>query len=189
MSQAQEVCKQTDPLAYYGDSISEYLGQGTLMFKDNTTVDCEFIALQLSKGTILLKCDFPFSEPFCREVPIINFRGITAEGREVSASKGFTKVSLSDHSVVFLIEEMYVRIPNSRHINRIQFGITNFEFLGTDVEVTQSGWSNTTNLNISGERLSINKKDPYEIAMGRLFASKGVEVTCEIIADISEEND
>jgi hypothetical protein len=95
-----------------------------------------------------------------------------------------------------LWRDMSVQMVEGDNASRIYFGITNFEFSGTERETVSEGAHvyrrnfSILPLNIEGAaNLSIKKLRDYDKITTRLTTLKGTDVTCEIEATLSDDND
>jgi hypothetical protein len=184
-------------LKEYGNCLSVYRGKGVLTLEDGKKLDCLFEAGQLNNGRVLLLCDFLPAFPTCLSISAAKFEGTTSEGFRIWANKGFT---LSDITVDsspgvwarFRLYEISVQIAEDEHTQRLHFGITNFEFLGTE-EIRQPGNSICRtlplNLQIKGvsTKISITPLNQYDKIMQRTRALKSIDVTCEAIAEMPSD--
>jgi hypothetical protein len=181
----------------YGRCLSVYNGKGVLTLEDGKKYDCQFEAGQLNNGYVLLLCDFLPPFPACLRIRAANFEGTTSEGFRICANKGFTLPDITVDSSTgvwarFRLHEMSVQIAEDELTQRLHFGITNFEFLGTE-EIRQPGNSICRtlplNLQIKGvsTKISITPLNQYDKIMQRTRTLKSIDVTCEAIAEMPSD--
>jgi len=182
----------------YGKYLSIYQGKGVLTLEDGKKYDCQFEAGQLSNGYILLLCDFLPPFPTCLRIPAAKFEGTTSEGLRISSEKSINEVNYlpatsKGHSPgvwgAFHLNEMLVQTSVCNQPHYLHFGITNFEFLGTE-RICQSDnyFCHFLPLNLQSRggstKLSIKPLDQYDKIMQRVQTLKGIDVSCEVIVEI-----
>jgi hypothetical protein len=184
-------------LREYGNCLSIYHGKGVLTLDDGKKYTCQFEAGQLNNGHVLLLCNFLSPLPTCLRIPAAKFEGTTSEGFRICANKGFTRPDITIDSspgvwAGFRLHEISVQIVEDEHTQRLHFGITNFEFLGTE-EIRQPGNSICRALplylQIKGvsTKISIAPLNQYDKIMQRTRALKSIDVTCEAIAEMPSD--
>jgi hypothetical protein len=185
-------------LTDYGKCLSVYHGKGVLTLEDGRKYDCQFEAGQLKNGYVLLLCDFLLPFPACSRIPAAKFEGMTSEGFGICSNKGINEVNYlpgipngrsSGTWAAFHLDEMLVQIIEYGQTQRLHFGVTNFEFLGTE-RLCQSDnyYCHFLPLNFENVRgltnLSIKPLKLYDKIVQRIKTLKGIDVSCEVIAEI-----
>ncbi len=196
---ARENSLGQDLLPYYGTNIAEYRGKGVLTLKGGKTVNCKFEAGQLATGNVLLLCDFiPPIDPRL-SISADTFEGTTTEDFQISGEVTNEVRYLPDlprdqvgEWRAFRLHDMSVQmLYNSDGATKARFGITNFEFTGTQGFRTVNRFylmlplilkyqDNVTNL-------SIVPREDYDRIIQPIKVLKGIDVTCEALADIPKE--
>ena len=189
-------------LTHYGTCIVQYHGHGELTLRGGKKLGCKFEVGQLNDGETIMLCDFSPSVQFLQDLSESSFEGTTLEGYKVTANKARPMNYLPEIPAgcsgsweSILWHDISVQILLGDKANRINFGITNFEFSGTEGCTISDGkklrLSNFCILpiNIEGAtNLSIRKLKDYDKIMRRLSTLKNIDVTCEIEATLSEDN-
>jgi hypothetical protein len=182
-------------LSYYGAPIAEYHGSGVLTLTDGTRVDCEFEAGQLTTGSVLLFCISSRIRGTNSEA--IKFEGTTSENFEVTAQKHivFSEAHYSSSAptqVIFLLRQLFVSTAKNNDARTARFGLTNFEFSGTE-PVTKSDGSAihqylalplSLQHNNVITNLCIHPINGYQEVIQRVRTLRSIDVTCEVVADI-----
>ena len=127
-------------LAEYGECIGMYCGHGALTLQDGKKFDCQFEVGQLTNGQVLLLCDLLPPFPSNLSISPIKFEGATSEGFRLYANNGMFETRYlpnipNDRSsgfwAAFHINEVFVHMAEAKDVSRLHFGITNFDFIGT----------------------------------------------------------
>jgi hypothetical protein len=182
----------------YGNCLSVYHGKGVLTLEDGKKYDCQFEAGQLNNGYVLLLCDFVPPFPTCLRILATKFEGTTSEGFGICSNKNINEVNYlppvsKDRSsgtwAAFHLDEMLVQMADCGQTRRLHFGVTNFEFLGTErTHRSDNSLFHTLPLDLRSEskwtKLSIRPVDLYDKIIKRIKTLKSIDVSCEVIADI-----
>jgi hypothetical protein len=126
------------------------------------------------------------------------FEGTTFEGFRISADKLINEVSyLPDIPIdrssgfwsSFHLQEMSVQMIEDAHPQRFHFGVTNFEFVGTEwTRRSDNSSFLTLPLDLRTEdrstKLSIRPVVLYDKIIKRIKTLKSIDVSCEVITDI-----
>ena len=190
-------------LKHYGDSIAVYVGRGALTLKDGRKLNCKFEAGQLSDGEVLLLCNIiPPDLSLCfTTFAAISFEGLTSEGHRIACANRIMEINYLPEPpgdgqpavfAAFRLDEMTVQMTDS-HIQAksARFGVTNFQFTGTDAQ--QSGSFHYLILPLtlkdtnSQTELSIRPLKHDTKILRRIKTQKGTDVTCEAVSDILED--
>jgi hypothetical protein len=185
-------------LTDYGKCLSVYHGKGVLTLEDGKKYDCQFEAGQLNNGYVLLLCDFLPPFPTCVRIPAAKFEGTTSEGFGICSNKGINEVNYlpgipngrsSGTWAAFHLNEMLVQIIEYGQTQRLHFGVTNFEFLGTErTRRSDNSSFHTLPLDLRSEgrstKVSIRPVDLYDRIMKRIETLKSIDVSCEVIVEI-----
>ena len=185
----------------YGNYLSEYHGKGVITLEDGKKCECLFEAGQLTNGQVLLLCDFLPPLPIYLSISANKFEGTTSEGFRIWATGAFSEVSYLpdipiDRSLgvwaAFHIQQMTVQITEEERSHFLHFGITNFEFIGTEpTRAPDNSFYLTLPLDLQSDsrstRLLIKPLDLNGKIMRRLRTLKSVDVSCEAIAEISAD--
>jgi hypothetical protein len=190
-------------LTDYGKCLSVYNGKGVLTLEDGKQYDCQFEAGQLTNGQVLLLCDFLPPLPTHLSISATKFEGTTSEGFRICAIEAFSEVSyLPDIPIdrssgvwaAFHIHQITVQIAEDERGQFLHFGITNFDFIGTELTRRSDNlFYRTLPLDLKSDsqatRLLIKPLDQYEKIMKRVQTLKSIDVSCEVIAEIPADGD
>jgi len=182
----------------YGDCLCHYHGKGVITLEDGKKFDCLFEAGQLTSGQVLLLCDFLPPLPTYLGISATKFEGTTFDGFRILATEAFSETSYLpdiplDRSsgvwAAFHIHEIIVQIAEDRRSQSVHFGITNFEFLGTErIQQSDNYFCHFLPLNLQSKggssKLSIKPLDQYDKIMQRVRTLKGIAVSCELLVEI-----
>jgi hypothetical protein len=176
-----------------------YRGKGQLLhgnFSD-TPVTCSFKAVQFQNGNIRLDCSLRFLD-IVRSLrvsgPLVNitFRGITKDGKvlliegamfnsnwSINIRNGRVKPTV----ITYLLQnETGCQVGETQWDGEanVRFGLTNFHFIGTEVETvgTQSRLG-LLPLEISGRTFMIRQFDDYEKRIDKIEQEERTAITCE----------
>ncbi len=184
-----------EPIAYYYD------GRGVLTLKDGREVSCKFEAGQLREGDVLLLCNFLPPDLFLATISAIKFEGTTSKGYRISCDNRIMEINYlpdlpsdgrTGSFAAFRLGEMNVQMTDS-HIQAksAKFGVTNFQFTGTDAQ--QSGSVRYLLLPLTLKdannqtELSIRPLKQDTKILRRIKTLKGTDATCEVVNDILED--
>jgi len=187
----------------YGNCLCEYHGKGVITLEDGKKFDCLFETGQLTNGQILLLCDFLPPLPTHLSIRATKFEGTTSEGFRIYASNRMLETCYlpnipnersSGFWAAFHINELSVYMAEAKHASCLHFGITNFDFIGTEPTPAADNWFYLTlPLDLQTDsrsiRLLIKPLDLYGKIMDRVRTLKGVDVSCEIIAEVPADGD
>lgn len=178
----------------YGNCLSVYHGKGILTLEDGKKLDCLFEAGQLTNGKVLLLCDFLPPFPTCLSISAAKLEGTTSEGFRICTNKVNYPFNITIDSsprmwAAFRLDEMSVQIAEDEHRQRLHFGITNFEFIGTEPTHRSDNSSYLTlpldlRTDSRSTKLLIKPLDLYEKIMKRVETLKSIDVSCEAITEI-----
>jgi hypothetical protein len=178
----------------YGNCLSVYHGKGILTLEDGKKLDCLFEAGQLTNGKVLLLCDFLPPFPTCLSISAAKLEGTTSEGFRICTNKVNYPFNITIDSsprmwAAFRLDEMSVQIAEDEHRQRLHFGITNFEFIGTEPTHRSDNSSYLTlpldlRTDSRSTKLLIKPLDLYEKIMKRVETLKSIDVSCEVITEI-----
>jgi len=185
----------------YGDPIASYDGRGVLTLRDGREVSCKFEAGQLRKGDVLLLCDFLPPVLFLATISAIRFEGTTSEGYRISCDNRIMEINYlpdlprdgrTGSFAAFRLGEMNVQMADSHTQARsVRFGVTNFQFVGTDAQQSGNFHFLTLPLKLKGvnspTELSIRPLERYTKIMCRIRTLNITDVTCEVVSDIPED--
>lgn len=190
-------------LTHYGTCIAQYYGHGELTLKGEYKLDCQFEAGQLNNGDVIILCDFS-SVQFLPDLSESRFEGTTLEGYKVTANNAINKINYlpeippgrSGSWESILWRHISVQMVGGDNVSKINFGITNFEFSGTEGDTISDG-KNVCSRNFSvlpiniegGTTLNIKKLSEYDKITMRLRTLKDTDVTCEIETTLSDCKD
>jgi hypothetical protein len=187
-------------LTAYGEPMARYTGQGILTLGGGREIPCIFEAGQLKRGKVLLFCHFDFPklsfwfESLASGHRVETFVGTTSEGSKIVSRGPIIPVpnigeDLDEKaSEGFLLRELCVELNQEPKATIAHFGLTNFEFGA----IQEADSSNIPELRLglqtaSGVRnLFIRPVQQYEITIKRLKTVRSIDVTCEAIARISQ---
>ncbi|MBI4002976.1 MAG: hypothetical protein HY348_14495 [Nitrospira defluvii] len=185
----------------YGDPIMSYDGQGVLTLEDGREVSCKFEAGQLRKGDVLLLCDFLPPVLFLGTISAIRFEGTTSEGYRISCDNRIMEINYlpdlprdgrTGFFAAFRLGEMNVQMTDSpTQARSVRFGVTNFQFVGTDAQQSGNFHFLALPLKLKGANstteLSIRPLEHDTKIMRRITTLKITDVTCEVVSDIPED--
>jgi hypothetical protein len=191
----------------HDQSISEYKGTGTVQHHSSIPpAPCNFVVDQLKNGEIILSCEIDFKQglPHFKLSPKVDLvlQGLTTDG-EILAINGPALAGRTEFSFgatieptivyyrVFGISTVQVGNCNWSDQSTIRFSITNFKFLGTEVEEVKPGKRalNALKITVGGHEIYIRKVKNYEEILGRLSELGGSDITCEASMQTSNSND
>lgn len=185
-------------LKHHGNCLCEYHGKGVITLEAGKKFHCLFEAGQLTNGQVLLLCDFLPPLPTYLSISATKFEGTTSDGFRICITEAFSETSyLPDIPIdrssgvwaAFHLDEMLVQIIEYGQTQRLHFGVTNFEFLGTE-RLCQSDnyYCHFLPLNLENVRgltnLSIKPLNLYDKIVQRIKTLKGIDVSCEVIVEI-----
>ncbi len=187
----------------YGNCLCKYHGKGIITLEDGKKFDCLFEAGQLTNGQVLLLCDFLTPLPTYLTISATKFEGMTSDGFRICATGPISETSyLPDMPIyrssgmwaAFHVHKIIVQISEERRSQSLHFGITNLEFIGTE---PTPGADNCFYLTLPLElqtdsrviRLLIKPLDLNGKIMNRVRTLRGIDVSCEIIAEIAADGD
>ena len=187
----------------YGNCLCQYHGKGIITLEDGKKFDCLFEAGQLTNGQVLLLCDFLPPLPTYLSISATNFEGTTSDGFRICATEAFDETSYlpdipidrsSGVRAAFHIYQITVQIVEDERSQLLHFGITNFEFIGTEpTRAPDNSFHLTLPLDLQSDsrstRLLIKPLDLNGKIMRRLRTLKSVDVSCEASAEISADGD
>ena len=187
----------------YGNCLCVYRGKGVITLDAGEKFHCLFEAGQLTNGQVLLLCDFLPPLPTYLRISATKFEGTTSDGFRICVTEAFSETSyLPDIPIdrssgvwaAFHIFQMTVQIAEEGRNQSLHFGITNLEFIGTEpTRASDNSFYRTLSLDLqtnnSSTRLLIKPLDLYGKIMDRVRTLKGVDVSCEIIAEVPADGD
>jgi hypothetical protein len=186
---------ERDLLMHYGTCNAQYYGHGELTLRSGEKLGCKFEAGQLNNGDSIMLCDFSPLIRFIQDISGSSFKGTTSEGYRITANGADIMNYLPEIPAgrsgtweSILWRDISVQMVEDDKVNRINFGITNFKFSGTERENGRNFC--ILPINIEGAtNLSIKKLRDYDKVTTRLSTLKGIDVTCEIEVSLSKDND
>ena len=190
-------------LKNYGNCLCEYHGKGVIILDNGKKFDCLFGAGQLTNGQVLLLCDFLPPLPTYLSISATKFEGTTSDGFRICATEAFSETSyLPDIPIdrswevwaAFHIHKIVIQIAEGGQSQSLHFGITNFEFIGTEpTRGPDNSFYLTLSLDLQSDsgstRLLIKPLDLNGKIMKRVRTLKGIDVSCEIIVEIHADGD
>lgn len=163
----------------YGKIARRYEGSGTLTFVATAALDCEFEIVQVSTGQIYALCEVSASIDLAHYVldrMAPDVQGHLSDGRQVSLEDpGIIEFSISSLSSVQLLT---LRCRSATITSQalpptptlLRFRLVNLELAApTEISIPE------------GNRIAIRPIGEYETIVKRLKASKGIDVTCELL--------
>lgn len=189
-------------LTHYGPSRALYKGEGVLTLAGRERVECAFEAGQLTSGDVILLCATNASSPLGFGVSASAFSGTTADGHHLSAEGRITELTYlpdtphgrSGTWAAFRLDRLVVRSRAGGPLRSVRFGITNFMFTCMATAAGTDG-SQVSVLPLrleSGEgvtSLHFRPVEQYEKVMRRVQTLKGIDVTCEAVAESADDAD
>jgi len=187
-------------LSYYGVPLAEYYGDGVLTLKGGKTAKCRFEAGQLTSGEVLLLCDFVAPFPCPVSISAERFEGTTSKDFRIRADKGIHETSYLPDTrnhrssgvwAAFRLAGMDVRTAQADRARSARFGVTNFNFIGTERRGFGDCWRLILPLTLQWAsrttQLSVWPVEQYDRVMGRVRTLRSIDVTCEVVGDIPED--
>ncbi len=177
-------------LEYCNKEIYKYSGISELLFEDGQRFDCEFAVFQMKDGRILFYAKDCRSKIQSYSYPEkghyrVSFVGLTDKNYKISGENGLiTNIESfnSEMSIICSFETLNVQILENKNRREVHFGITNFEFTGNKCD------GKILTLQLKGSaRIAILKLETYEKIMKYIKAFNSIDVTCEAIFSLSEE--
>lgn len=187
-------------LSHYGGCIASYQGEGVMTYDDGQKLSCRFEAGQLNTGDVLLLCDFFSPLPLFNDLSPVSFAGQTTEGFDLWAAEGISETNYlpgrragsNRSSEAFHLQEMFVRMFREGGISNARFGLTNFKFIGTEAHRTDRSGVLALSLDLQDgsnlTKIKIIPIDDYGYAMLRAQTLHGIDVTCEALGEVSDED-
>lgn len=190
-------------LSDFGPVFRKYEGIGQMQVADDIFYDCEFELAQYRDGKIILMCAKQNGSVIHDEKTFV-LNGITPNGKNISVKGNAIVRNAITHTSTYPGEEAYFTryfywfygdtslifgdVQDSEGV-QLRFGLTNFEFIGTDVEeVANSMRLSCLSLNIEGASITIHQHPDYDALMKMLKAAGGVCITCEAQVRIENED-
>jgi hypothetical protein len=187
----------------YGYYLCVYHGKGIITLEGGEKFDCLFEAGQLADGQVLLLCDFLPPLPTYLSISATKFEGTTSGGFRICATEAFSETSYlpdipidrsSGVRAAFHIHKIVIQIAEGGQSQSLHFGITNFEFIGTEpTRRSENSFYCILPLNLQNDsqvtKVLIKPLELYEKIMDRVQTLKNIEVTCEAIVDIIPDGD
>ena len=185
----------------YNEKIAEYKGDGILSIDNRPEISCRFSIAQSGNGRILLVCDIKSKNLPSGPYPCnaIAFHGKTFEGWEVKIDDQLLGIGVSPpfndeyNHLAFLVKCLCVIRSEDEPPDSVCYGITNFEFFGTEIVETKT--TETTSrtrsllkLTLQSKEVRINKRTNYEKILDYIWSSRDAGVTCELSMKISESD-
>jgi len=190
----------------YGEFISVYRGSGTLSIIDGSGEkphQCSFEAGQRIDGKIILLChDLPQGFPLFFHFGMLatKFEGTTEEGffvKSNEADKGLIRIrylppsksGLHDQNLALKVTELSIVYSEEKY-HELHFGISNFEFDENDT--LDNGKENKVIISLTEEEkieIFFKKLNDYDNKINRISTLRAIDVTCEFILKISNQND
>jgi hypothetical protein len=206
MNSNKKSIPKKNSLNNYGKFISVYRGSGTVSIIDGAgekPEKCSFEVGQRIDGNIILLChDLPQLLPFFFRFGMLatKFEGKTEEGYSVrsnEAEKGLIRIGylpksksgLYDQNLALEITELSI-VYSEGEYQKLHFGISNFQFDKNDT--LDNGKEKKVIIPLTrGENIEISfkKLNGYENKINRISTLRALDVTCEFVLKISNQND
>lgn len=187
---------QGPSLEYYGDLLTRYKGKGCVTTHSGEALECEFEAGQLRNGKVLLLCHFFNVHP---NLHIKTFQGRSDDNNwQISstrpmletASEQTIKVTDRDsHRLLFSLKELTVKVlkKETNKPQDLRFGVVNL--ILTPLKIIDGFPRRVLLLRLETEtdtqRVVIHPCQDYKDRMDRIRKTKGIDVTSEVVVDLS----
>lgn len=182
----------------YGKPIRAYKGIGTLVFKkNNNELKCEFELVQLFDGRLYALC-YTNTADYIRTIneqaeklvgnlddgKLLEFENLHFVHREFNNSK-----VKKTRAIVYGMQTHIKAKAFKEKLRCIRFGLTNFDFIGTEQYVIESNENGTSIalqlvLNLEGLKVVLRHVDNYRDKIEELEATRRVDITCEAIVTV-----
>ena len=192
--QNKEPLSKHNMLSYYGACLVEYHGEGNLTLANGQELKCEYDVGQLTDGNILLLCKI-LSPYKSMSISASGFKGTTSEGFRVCSDENMLGIgylpdpSSSGSFEAFCLRELSIQMNENELAEKIHFGITNFEFIGTEPACISNSHLLILPLELQGLKFSIIPVSSYNNVIKRVKTLKIIDVTCEAVVDLSNSSD
>jgi len=184
-------------LAYF-EKIAEYNGNGIISINNRPEIFCKFSAIQSSNGSILLVCDVKPDHLAHGTYPCnaTAFHGKTNEGWKVDTKGELIGIGVSFSSsddyqhLAFLVKCLNVLISVDVDLDSVCYGISNFEFFGTEIVETRNNETisyarSRIKLRLQDKDVQINRISNYDEVVNYIKTSSDAGVTCELFTKVS----
>lgn len=166
-------------LSLLGDCIATYKGEGVLTLKDGFSVSCTFEAGQVKQGDIFLFCDCSASTVSPFFTPVDKFEGTTTQGYAFTAIDNIIQTDQEAGIHVHFLRTGTVRMAEQTFPQRVLYGVTNLIIEHPlRIQVNHKGMP---------QQLVIEPVHNYETIMWRVRRLKSIDVTCEIVGEVTTE--
>ena len=194
-------------LACYGDYISEYRGTGYLSFRNGDKKKCDFEVGQLANSRVLLLCKRTTStiediDSFFldRINPVVGFEGTTNKGLHIFTNNQVDSLNYLPETEeegtfdAFTLRDLCVEIVKRDKVEKVNFGITNFKFFGTQIKSLSDGSAARVlpfQINHNRETIDvvIRPIERYRERILHITTLKSIDVSCEAIFDVDDNID
>jgi hypothetical protein len=181
------------------EDIARYNGDGILKITEKE-IPCKFRIVQSGNGSIILECAIrndhlpPGNYPRNAD----SFYGDTAEGWKINTDGELigTGIKLSSEKeyqcLIFQVRYIQAVISADEEPDKISFGITNFEFFGTETVETRDSTTeiysrSAMDLVLEGETIRIEQVNKYGEIVKYIKSSKNSRVTCQLVMKLPED--
>lgn len=102
-------------------------------------------------------------------------------------------ISSQFQQLEFLVKSINISVSDDRDIDSVCYGITNFEFFGTESVETRNGENISKSraamrLKLHGKEVQINKITNYEESINQIKLSRDANITCKLLMKLSEND-
>ncbi|MBN1284746.1 MAG: hypothetical protein JXB47_05055 [Anaerolineae bacterium] len=183
------------------EAIGTYRGQGTLIIDADLQAACQFECIQQSDTQITCRCHIDAFEDGAQHSRLLNaagelsraqrLTGHTDAGVAVEAEDlictGAEMIPNEAFTLMFMARSLRARMtPDLPHGEAVlRFGLTNFEFEGTDYD--EAG--HHLLLKLAGRSVAIRPLADYTARKRTLWTLKGTQVTCEAVVTIRKPDE
>lgn len=175
-----------------------------MILSNGQTCSCTFNAIQISDGKIIVGCEFNGSLDnvnsfYNNDVSIKLIKATIKDNFELliegnlfwTAINHQLKANENRIEMVILANSMMYGKRDVDSLTSIKFGITNFEFLGNKLTPYKNGGGSLDVLavNLGNKIIEIHEVPNHKNIMDSVEAQKSVDVTSEVIVDVSNIKD
>jgi hypothetical protein len=180
--------------AHDGGLLASYRGRGTLTLDRGSDYGCDFEIEHHAELGVLMECEFRDAIPAAGSAAFRSFAGLTDDGifQVESVGRGDIRTArydVSDESHRATVSWRLQGVRLCRHDTpryaRVRYGVTNFEFHGTEPATSFENLELTLNDRHSAVEIVIEPHQQYEAITRFLSLYRSVRVTCEICLDIA----
>jgi hypothetical protein len=173
-----------------------------LTLYDGQTCNCLVRTFQFPDGKIRANCSFSENlnlvlDCLGKENVIQSIKGITKDNDEFSIEHNIWCTTVNpkwnslESTMELLAGSLIYWTKKNDNIASVRFGITNLEYSGNKSrDLPNGGWSrDILLLNLGGKTIEIHEIQNHKTIMESVIATRGIDVTSEVLINISSKTD